>query len=58
MSSFISAIVMAIVQNWYFGFIVSMLVWTVPESPRWVLANKGEDAGHQILQRVAMLQLS
>jgi len=35
-----------------FGLIVSLAVWTVPESPRWALANQGRDQAMEILRRI------
>lgn len=66
MGGFISTLVTAMVQNWYLGMmlpgiaglIVSLLVWTVPESPRWVLQKKGEDECREILRRVRVGDVS
>jgi len=36
----------------YAGILVGVLVWLVPESPRYVISRKGKDAGRAPLQRV------
>merc|ERR1712151_40273 len=34
------------------GVVVATLTWTLPESPRWLMANKGYEAGVAALKRV------
>lgn len=36
----------------YMGLTVAMLVWTVPESPRWLIAKYGREAGRPALEKV------
>lgn len=56
----IAAVVLAMIVDWrigmmlpgFAGVIVGLLIWLVPESPRYVMEKKGYDAGMQELQRV------
>jgi len=57
----IVAVILAIIfPNWRFGMVlpgiaallVAGLVWTVPESPRYVMAKKGYEAGLVVLSKV------
>jgi sugar porter (SP) family MFS transporter len=60
LGSFISSIVTRAMNIWQVGvmlpgmasIIVTVLIWMVPESPRWALKNQGLEAAAQILRRV------